>query len=453
MQKRVLADIRGVNFAYVATQTFLVLCISQVLYLVVSIITARMLGPSGKGITTIFILYPTLLFTIGHLSVYRAITVHVAEDKYRFSDFPGSVLAFALAASAVLMAGFVTVFFSHRQYFIQNASFALILAALTITPFSMITQTFSSILQAKGRIDEFNIVQLAQAGSMVICIAVALLVLKSGVTGTVWAYVAANLLTCLTAVYFVSRIAPRPWNINTLLIRRLVIDGMKLHLGVIASFIFLKIDMLMLSYYRRPESVGYYAIAVAMADLIMLAPTALQHVFFSKFSSMINDKMDMAKKTILVYKHAILLSLVFACLLALFARPIVLLIYGADFFPSIKLFLILLPGVWFFWQNNILVYYMVGNKRFLLISLMATFGSLINVVLNCMFIPRQGAIGAAVASLITYFILGVVYFFFFLWASGYSFKNFGRELMVRKEDAIFYSALLKSVFKGSTGSV
>ena len=437
------SNVEGVGFAKMAAFTFVVSIINNVLALIVSIIAARMLGPEGKGILTIIIMYPTFLYTLGHLSVYRALTIHIAEKKFSFSNFPATVLVFIAGMSIFLVSVFVFGYFNFNKYFIQNVDFSLILIALCIIPCSIILQTFTSILQAKGRMIEFNLNGFIFNCFVLICIVVLLAVFKLGVKGGVYAYVISNVLICFVLINFVRKISHDKWKFNAELLKKLVSDGLKLHLGIIAYYILLRIDMLMLGYYRQASSVGYYSIAVSMADVLIIIPTVIMHVFYSKVPDFIDDKMDMAKKMMLVYKHSLFFLVAAAVFLALVAKPLIMLFYGDKFLPSIIPFLILLPGVCFFRQNNMFSFYLVGMKRFFVISIVASLGCLINIILNCIFIPKYDFIGAAIASVITYFIVGIIYFFVFLHISKIKAKEFFKNLIIKKEDLLLYKTLFK----------
>ncbi|MBN3040493.1 MAG: polysaccharide biosynthesis C-terminal domain-containing protein, partial [Candidatus Omnitrophica bacterium] len=225
-----------------------------------------------------------------------------------------------------------------------------------------------------------------------------------------------------------------------------IADGAKLHIGVIAGFIFLRIDMLMLEYYRQAQSVGFYSIAVSLSGLLILIPMATQKVFYSKISGLIDDKTDMAEKTIQVYKHALLPSVFTALLLVLLAKPLINIFYGNQFLPALAPFLILLPGVFFLWQNNILAYFLIGAKKLLLISSVAAFNSLLNVALNMILIPKYDSVGAAYSSLITYILVGLANLILFVRISKIGFKGFIKKLKVTKDDILFYKILFIKFF-------
>ena len=436
-------DISGLHFAHFTTQSFLFSFITQFLSLLVGIVTARILGPTGKGIVAIVILYPTLLLTLGHLSVYRALTVRIGEKKYLFADYPGTTMALTVFSSICLMAIFIVVYFVFNRIFIQGVDFYVILISLFILPCSMIMQNFSSILQAKSRIREFNIIKVIQASSLLFMVIIVLLLLHLGTNGVVFAYLFSNLCAGITAIYFVKKIDFQRWKINVFLLKELLSDGIKIHIGVIASFICLRIDMFMLASYRQTNNVGFYSIAVSMAELLMIIPLAIQGVFYSKVSEAINDRLILRERTVAVYKHSLFLLLLASIVFALLARPIIRLFYGDIFLPSILPFMILLPGLFYMWLNNALTSYLIGMKRFFVVSSISTIAAILNVCLNIIFIPSYGAAGAALASTITYILIGTLTLTAFFITSKYNVGDFIKSVQFTKNDLKLYQIVIR----------
>ncbi|MBN3041057.1 MAG: oligosaccharide flippase family protein, partial [Candidatus Omnitrophica bacterium] len=212
-------DVRGLSFAGLAVQTFAASIICQVIYLAISILSARILGPQGKGILTVVILYPTLLFTFGHLSIYRAITVNLAEKKFKFEDFPASILYFTVFLSVILICVFIVCFFVFNKYFTKEANFLIIMIALAITPCMMLLQAFYSILQVKGKVFEFNLAQILHTALILVFLFVLLVIFKAGVNGAVIAYSLAAFAAALIAIGFVRKISKETWKFNLKLLK------------------------------------------------------------------------------------------------------------------------------------------------------------------------------------------------------------------------------------------
>ncbi len=438
--------ILGLNFAEFAAQTFFTLLLIQVFSVVISIMTARLLGPEGKGIVAVLILCPTLLFTIGHLSIYRVLTTHISLGKRSLRDYCGTVAFFILGITVLLVGFFLLFYFLCPPLFIKNIGLSVILLALGILPFFLMIQIFSSILQTQEKIRQMNAVSIAQSVGALTSIIIFVFLLHQGVPGVILSYFIANLFSALLAINFVFRISPWPWYFNFKLLKELVADGVKLHVGVIAVFLFLKIDQLMLSYYKQNASVGYYTISVSLSEILLLIPLAIQNVFYAKISQLLANKEDMADKTLLVYKHNLLLLLVFSVVLLLTAKPLIKIFYGEAFMPSLRPFFILLPGAFFLYLNNVLTNYLVGRKLFLLIALITTLAAILNIGLNIVFIPPYGISGASLASTITYVLVGMAMLSSFLYFNRWDFLKFMSKLSFAKSDFLLYRAVFERFF-------
>lgn len=428
----------ALSFARPMFETFSVLAVIQVMSVLISVMTARILGPAGKGIVAVAILYPTLLFTLGHLSVYRALTIHVGEKKYSLKASCGTMACFIAGISVLLIGGFMFFYSRIPALFLREVSWRGILLALSILPCFLTVQIYSSLLQTQGKIRQMNIINIVQTAAALAAMVIFLYVLKQGPKGAIASYFLANLLAAAGAVWFISKIVPWPWSVDFGILNKMVTDGIKLHFGVIGIFLFLKIDQLMLNYYRSSSSVGFYTVAVSLADLLLLIPAATQNVFYSKITSLLSDKEGMTDKIWRVYRHSFLLLSVYSLFLALVARFLIVLFYGRPFLPALAPFFILLPGVFFLYLNNVLINGLVTMRRFAQISAVSVAGAFLNVLLNRALIPRYDAAGAALASTITYVAVGLAIMLVFLRASRTTFGDFIKKFSFSSQDFMLY---------------
>ena len=436
----------GLNFARFVAGTAGVSLSGLVFSFLVSILAARALGPTAKGIVTIVLLYTTLLFTIGHLSINRAIISHAGLSRYSVRDFCGTLGFFALLMSVLLFAGFWGGYRIFPSFFITSVGPSVIFLGFLILPFFFINQLYSGILQTQNEINKLNAIIFSQAFFTFLVMAVMMGFGGLTIVRVVWAYVIANAISASLALVFALRLYPGSWHFRPSLLKGLVIDGLKLHAGVIAVIIFLKIDQLMLSRYRGASSVGFYTISVSYSELLLLVPTAIQNVFYAKISRMLAEKIDLVPKTLLVYRHNFYLLLLLSVVLALGAYPFIILFYGPAFLPSVMPFLVLLPGAFFLYWNNILTNYLVGTQKFWVISAVSVGAAILNILLNMFFIPRWDASGAAFASSITYFLVGLAYIKVFMHYGRLSPRAFWGNLRFTRDDLALYKEVFRSIF-------
>lgn len=306
------------------------------------------------------------------------------------------------------MTCFFLIFFGYPALFIHKTAFFLIVLSLGILPLFFLIQAYTSVLQIDNRIPKINILNFVQAFAALVVMICFVLIGKLEVFGVILAYLLANVLICVLSFLFVVRVAPWPWSVHFDLLKELLRDGIKLHGGVIATFLFLKIDQLMLGYYRQAGSVGFYTVAVSYAELLLLVPMAIQNVFYAKISSLLSEKIDIGEKAVMVYRHNFFLLVLLGLLLAVMAKPAIRFFYGDAFLPSLAPFFILLPGAFFLYLNNTLTNCLVGMRRFWTITFITVSGAVLNIIFNIIFIPSLDACGAAFASTLTYFLVGVL---------------------------------------------
>ena len=75
--------------------------------------------------------------------------------------------------------------------------------------------------------------------------------------------------------------------------------------------------------------------------------------------------------------------------------------YGIDFKPSINVLFVLLPSIIFVsWANVIRTQCLLPNQKDKQYCISVSLGAIINLVINLVFIPKSGAVGAALGTLI-----------------------------------------------------
>ena len=223
-------------------------------------------------------------------------------------------------------------------------------------------------------------------------------------------------------------------------------DGTILQIPVLANFVSLRIDALILGQYKPSSSVGYYSIATAICEALLLGSLVVQTAFYSTVSQIIHDKTQMAMKTLRIYRNNLMLFLIGGIILAITAPWLILLLYGKAFLPSLKPLFILLPGSIMLYSHTILGNYMVSSRRFLPFAAICVTGAALNVFLNLYLIPRFDYNGAALTSTITYSITAILLIVGFLTTSKMYFREFVKQLRITQEDLMVYKNIFKSIF-------
>jgi len=186
-------------------------------------------------------------------------------------------------------------------------------------------------------------------------------------------------------------------------------------LSMVATQLYVNIDIVMLGFLNTNKEVGYYSAVVKIIRAVILLATSLGPIILGKVSYEYNN--SSIKKVENVWKKAfgstimILLPITFGGYFL--SKDIVHIILGKDFIPAINSFrvLILLPLITSF-TYFFTAYVFIPLDMEKIFSIITIFTSLINIILNFIFIPFYGSLAASVTTIISeLFLLFVGYKF------------------------------------------
>lgn len=169
------------------------------------------------------------------------------------------------------------------------------------------------------------------------------------------------------------------------------------------------VDILILESYVSFSELGLYSSAVVFSSLLWLVPDAFKDVLVGKL-----NKSDGLSLFLSALKLNVLFSFLFFLFFIFSGKFLISFFYGKDYVGSYSSTLILLFGVIpmiFFKFIN--AYYLSKGKQ-IFIFMVSFFSVVINVFLNIILIPLFGIDGSALASVVSYFFVGIVLLMFFL---------------------------------------
>jgi len=367
-----------------------------------SVTIARVLGPEGKGIYVLAALLPSLIVTFGNLGIGPATAYYAARGEFPRKLILGNNIFLSIVISSIgLVAGLIMIIF-FRQSLFQGVAARYLYLTLTFIPVQIFSSYVRYVLLGIQRIKEFNFIQLMQAVFFLGFVAVALLVLKTAVTGTI--------IACLLSWLFVDLILLRKTmgivggvdlSINKSYIRHSVTYGIQAHLANILGFLNYRIDMLLVNGFVGAAAVGTYSVAVGIVEKIWIVSQAASTVLFPKVAAE-SDEERRKEFTPLVARTVLVVTALTAAVLAVFSRWIVLTLYSDAYLPSVRALQVLLFGVVAMsagrvFSNDISGRGFPGLNVYIAVAAVA-----VNVVLNILWIPKYGIVGAAWASTVSY---------------------------------------------------
>jgi len=420
--------------------TFSAQIASVLLGIAATVVIARVLGPSGNGAYALVILVPTLLALVGNLGIGISNLYFGGKKKYDFAQLASNSLISALILGLLSSAAFVAYFFVFRPSFLSEVEPLHVVLAVAMVPFSLLTSYLACILLGQGRIRQYNLLQVAPRASSLALILLLLLAFRGEVLAAVAAWCVGILVTASISVLLVLKATRIRWSFQPRVFKDSLRFGVQGYLGNVFQFLNYRVDMLMVAYFMSVSYVGYYSIAVAMAEALWYFPGAVGTMILSRTPGLTAEEAN--KTTPRICRTTFFITIVSALALLGLSRYFVMLLFGSEFLPAVKPLWYLLPGVVALSICKVLSNELAGRGKPIINAVVAGISLGVNIPMNLLLIPRMGIAGAALASTISYSVSAVVTLVAFMRISG---NGWFDTLIIKVEDVRLYASLFARV--------
>lgn len=391
--------------------TFAVSLFSVAIGFVSSVVIARALGPSAKGTYDLAIVSAGLISMVIGFSLPAGITLSVARGVasplhllrasgvFAAAQVPvAAVLLWAISASPLAPA----VLPVDRSPLMIGMIAVLVAAASALAYFRSILIGLQQIVSANwrdlwGRTAAVSIIVAGLALSVVLDYQTSpLLILGLTIAGT--------LLASGFMVQALLRIDLPRQSVGGL--RKVIGYSGPLHAGNLVQFLNYRLDIFLVAAFVGVRDVGLYALAVAIGQLLWIMSNSVAVALLPRVASgsPTQGAADAARLT----RINLLIGLGGAGALAVIASPLVHTVYGPAYAQAVPPLLALLPGVVAFIAAKVLAAYLVGIGRLRINLIVSLIGLGATLSLDLILIPSLGAVGAAIASTVSYSLSAIV---------------------------------------------
>lgn len=399
--------------------------ICQVFSLFFAVLTARLLGPAGKGMLSLALLVPNLIVLISNLGVEISNTYFIGKKKYKTQD----IISNSVFLSLVIGLSFVVLIWLFApiisRVLIKGIQIPLLRLSVCLIPLGLMNRYFISILLGQNRIKQLSALRILETFSALILTILLLVVFKFEVFGALVAVICATFLSVIVGVFYVKdgvyQVIPK---VNKPVLFQTIRHGVKGYIGNLLQFFNYRFDVILVNFFLGVVSVGHYTIAVALAEFVWHIPNAIAQTLFPKIASSTREQAN--QFTPMVFRHTFLVTLLAACVLFSVSRFVIPVVFGKAYIPSIVPLWILLPGIVMLSLSKVLTGDLNGRG----LPQYGSYSSAISLVatlsLDFFLIPKMGIAGAALASSISYSIATMVVLIFFIKISGLNFLEMFR---------------------------
>jgi O-antigen/teichoic acid export membrane protein len=391
---------------------------------VLSIVLARVIGPSGNGeyaLLATLVGLAVLLFSLGLAS---GITYEVSGGRWSVRPAFRESYAAALVLGVIGFGAALGFYMVTRDSIMRAFDTPVVVLALASIPPLLAAQFASAILLGADRYEGYAVLLLTSAAfTLVVSSGLAV---PFGLTGAIAGMAAASVATAVVGAILLTRRAPAAGTEPGRPLRRAFRFGLPGWIGNLFQQVNYRFDVIILAAYVSTREVGVYSVALTLTGLAWVLPHALQTVIFPRAASLDAaaeagevsfEESDAAVTR--ATRHSVLL-LVPSGLIVLVLLGLVPLVYGRAFDQTIVLGLVLLPGVLALGAGKVLASVITGRgwPRYNLYT--SAIAAVITVALYFTLIPAFGEWGAAAASSTSYLATALISAAFFRTVLGIS---------------------------------
>lgn len=387
---------------------------------------ARYLGPTDYGILNFVIAFVSLFSVIATLGMNGVIVRDlVVFKKDSFKVLGTASVVMSIASFIAYIACSLVAFFYYSDEFI----FSLILI-------------YGSTLIFKTS-DLFRFWQESIIKSRIIVIIESVVFLLSSTLKVFLIFYEYNLLyfiIVLTLEIIVSAIAIfisynhkhsiRNWKYDSDYLKKLLKRSLPFFISTLGVIIYMRIDQLMLKYYLGEFSVGIYSVGMKLSEMWYFIPTIIVSSVFPKLFKLKNKfPKEFNDKVLILLRFLSFLSVLAIIFVSIFSKEIINLIFGSEYSESAS---VLILHIWtglFVSLGLVSSNWYIANGIEKTIMYKTIYSAIICVILNVLFIPKYGVVGAALSTLLSQIYSNLLFELFN--------KN-ARELFILKINALFF---------------
>ncbi len=372
---------------------------SRLIRALVIIYAARVLGAETYGVFS-YALGLAGFFTIfADIGINGILTREVAQKPHEAKSYFAT--SFAIKATLLIGTAILVIFVAPFFSKIEAAQVLIPLVALLVI-FDNVRDFCNSFFRAKDKMEREALVTIITNVAIAIFGFFILSLSRTAYAITV-TYIASAGIGMAVAVMLLKReFLSLARSFKKSLIKPLLRSAWPIALtGLLGAFM-INVDIIMLGKMRPAADIGFYAAGQRIVQMLYLLPAIFASAIFPTLSRLASTNETDREISILEKT----LTLVLAVTLPIVAggialgKPIIAILYGSTYLPGTLAFQILIVTLLLIFPGTLLGNTLVAHDRQKKAALPMAIAAISNIILNILFIPLYGIVGAAIATLI-----------------------------------------------------
>jgi O-antigen/teichoic acid export membrane protein len=373
--------------------------------LLIGIILSRILGAAGVGLYSSIIVVPMIVIGFTQLGIRRATMYHISAGKQNVDHIVSAVFILLLITSAlsVLISGLGFMFSESR-----NSDPVLLILVMATIPLVLCNVYSGGIFLGKQEILRANILNSGPTIMNLVFVIIFVWILELSIYGAFLGLFLGNLTMFFFVVYIIRKSYKITWKYHEGIMKSMVRLGAVFALSIFILQLNYRIDIILLKKYSTLEQVGLYSLAVQIAEQLLFVPYAIDTIVLTRSANASDEKL-VSKTVASILRVSFLIGLVGCLLIIVLAPQLLPVIFGEEFKGSVLMVQTILPGMMFLIAFRILNSRLSGMGKPQIAIYTFIPALIINILLNVLWIPKFGGMGAVWATNISY-ASGVILF-------------------------------------------
>ncbi len=383
--------------------------IQSLLQFVIGMLCARYLGPKDYGIINYAAAIIGIVTPIAQLGLTSTLVQEFIDNPEHEGKTLGTALVMDLASSTVCL-GMVSLFVWVANY--GEAKTIVVCVLYSISLMFKALELLQYWFQYK-LLSKFPSVVMVISYLIVSIYRIFLLITARSIYWFALVHALDFAIIGISLLFLFYKKSEQKLSFSFELVKRLFNKSKFYILSSMMVTIFQYIDQIMLKNIIGDEENGYYTAAITSASVLQFAYVAIVDsmrpvILEAKKNNSPNYEMNISR----LYCITIYMALIQGIGFTLFAKLIVWILYGAEYMVAVKVLQTLVWYLAFSYMGVVRNIWILAEGKYKMLWKINLAGAVLNVAINALLIPKFGAVGAALASLLTQiftnFILGFI---------------------------------------------
>jgi O-antigen/teichoic acid export membrane protein/O-antigen ligase len=356
----------------------------------VGIVAARALGPHGRAQLALMMAVPAIFSVVGVLGLDNANARFAGLSHSAFRQLVGWAVLFSAVVGTALAAAW---WFAGSLWptLLLGLGPRLALMSAVLCPVSLLATLLGAAEIGRGRIGVYNMVMAVTTAAYLIGVVLVLVEGHATAVGCFIVFGASQILAAtMLLVLAATRVHPDGDRVS---LRRYGGYALRAYLPNLAHYGMLRMDIPVIQILAGTAAVALYAVALPIAEGLLLLPAVVALVIFPRVTSGAVDQAaaDRIGRTVTA------VTVVLAAAVASAAPVFIPVLYGAPYRGAVVVVWWMLPGLVIFSLGRTLQAYLAATDRLRPAIVATAAGGAVGLACLAALTPRFGAAGAAIA--------------------------------------------------------